>query len=129
MVDATLNRHHLEAYKSVLQAQPAVERQLMEGILGGLRFVRNQMGYHVGHADFIEPVPGHPGGDGGPITAWSWRSLPEPRLEWLPPRGQAWEMTRYQAYQAQLAGHSIGEIFGQAAAFLKLASARATRRA
>jgi hypothetical protein len=31
-------------------------------------------------------------------------------------------MTRYRAYQAELAGHTIGETFGQAAAFLKLAA-------
>jgi hypothetical protein len=44
-----------------------------------------------------------------------------------PVGGRAWEMTRYQAYEAQLAGHSIGETFGRAAAFLKLASAQAIR--
>jgi hypothetical protein len=32
-------------------------------------------------------------------------------------------MTRHQAYQAQLAGHTIGETFTRAAAFLKLAVA------
>ena len=48
--------------------------------------------------------------------------MPEPDLGSLPPRGQAWEMTRYRAYQAQLAGHTIGETFGRAAAFLKLAA-------
>jgi hypothetical protein len=32
-------------------------------------------------------------------------------------------MTRYQAYQAHLAGHTIGETFGRAAEFLKLAAA------
>jgi len=129
MVDATLNRHHLTACDNVIQAQPAAERQLIEGTLSGLRFVRNQMGYHVEPADFIEPAPGHPGGADGPVTAWSWRSLPEPAFAWLPPGGRAWEMTRYQAYEAQLAGHSIGETFARAAAFLKLASARATRHA
>jgi len=34
-------------------------------------------------------------------------------------------MTRYHAYQAQLAGHTVGEVFGPAAAFLKLAAANA----
>jgi len=29
-------------------------------------------------------------------------------------------MTRHRAYQAQLAGHTIGEPFGRAAAFLSL---------
>jgi hypothetical protein len=128
IVDATLYRHHLEAYENVMRAQPAAERQLIAATLGGLRFVRNQMGSHVGHADFIEPARGRPGHDDDVITTWWWRSLPEPTLAWLPPRGQAWEMTRYRAYQAQLAGHSIGETFGLAAAFLKLASAMATRR-
>ena len=35
-------------------------------------------------------------------------------------------MTRYRAYEAQLAGHSVGETFELAAAFLKLAAAEAT---
>jgi hypothetical protein len=34
-------------------------------------------------------------------------------------------MTRYRAYQAQLAGHTIGETFARAAAFLKLTAAHA----
>ena len=35
-------------------------------------------------------------------------------------------MARYRAYQAQLAGHTIGEIFARAAALLKLTAANAT---
>ena len=35
-------------------------------------------------------------------------------------------MTRYRAYEAQLAGHRVGETFELAAAFLKLAAADAT---
>jgi hypothetical protein len=52
--------------------------------------------------------------------------VPEPALTWLAPRGQAWEMTRYRAYQAHLAGQTIGEVFGRAVAFLTLAAANAT---
>jgi hypothetical protein len=52
-------------------------------------------------------------------------AMREPALASLPPRGQAWETTRYRAYQAQLAGRAIGEAFGRAAAFLKLAAANA----
>jgi hypothetical protein len=37
----------------------------------------------------------------------------------------AWETTQYQAYQAHLSGHTIGETFGRTAAFLRLASADA----
>ena len=80
------------------------------------------MRYHLGPADFIQPEESHPGADHGGVMAWRWRPVPEPDLGSLPPRGQAWEMTRHRAYQAQLAGHTIGETFGQAAAFLKLAA-------
>lgn len=127
IVDATLVRHHLEASESVLEAQPPAERRLIDGTLGGLRFVRNQMGYHLDHADFIEPGGSDAGSADGPITAWSWKSVPEPALGCLAPRGQAWEMARYRAYEAHLAGHTVGEVFGRAAAFLKLASGRAAR--
>jgi hypothetical protein len=57
-----------------------------------------------------------------PITAWTWRSLPEPALASLPPRGQEWEMARYRAYQGQLRGRTMRETFGRAAGFLRLAA-------
>jgi hypothetical protein len=126
IVDATLMRYHPEVYEGVMGAQAPAERRRIEGTFAGLRFVRNRMGYYVDHADFIEPGGSRSGSDDGCITTWTWRSLPEPALALLPPRGQAWEMTRYRAYEAQLAGHTIGEIFGRAAVFLKLASAKAT---
>jgi hypothetical protein len=34
-------------------------------------------------------------------------------------------MTRYRAYEAQLAGHRVGDTFTRAAGFLRLAVARA----
>jgi len=118
MVDATLIRYHVEAYETVMAARAPAERRLIEGTFGGLRFVRNQMGYHVDQAEFVKP------GDGC-IVAWSWRSMPEPAVALLPPRGQAWEIARYQAYQAHLAGHTMEEVFAPAAAFLKQVSERA----
>jgi hypothetical protein len=125
MVDATLVRHHPDAYDGVLAGQNPAQRQLVEETLAGLRFVRNQIGDEADLAEFIEPAePGH-GAQRGRITGWTWRSVPEPPLGSLPPRGQAWETTRYRAYQAHLAGHTIGETFGRAAAFLKLAAANA----
>ena len=69
-----------------------------------------------------EPCPD--AGQGG-ITGWKWKPVPAPKLAALSPRRQAWEMTRYQAYQTQLAGHTIGETFARAAAFLKRAAADA----
>jgi hypothetical protein len=126
IVDATLVRHHPEAYDSVMASQAPAERALIEGTLAGLRFVRNRMGQEVDHVDFIHPEVSRPGSGDGRITAWTWNSVPEPTLALLTPRGQAWEMARYRAYQAQLAGHTVGEIFARAAAFLKLTAANAT---
>ena len=79
----------------------------------------------TGHArrEFIEPGDAGPGAGQRRITGWTWKPVPEPALGSLSSCGQAWEMTRYRAYQAQLAGHTIGEIFVQAAWFLKLAAA------
>jgi len=124
IVDATLVRHHPNTYDAVIAALPAAERCAIEGTLAGLRFVRNRMGQEADHVDFINPQPGGPGNDR--IAAWTWKSLPEPALDSLLPRRQAWEMTRYQAYQAELADRTMGEIFGRATAFLKLAAANAT---
>ena len=125
IVDATMVRHHPDAYDAVMAGQVPAERRLIEGTLAGLRFVRNQIGHEADLAEFIEPgAPGHAAGDGR-ITAWTWKLVPEPAVASLPPRGQAWEMTRYRAYQAQLAGHTIAEIFGRATEFLELAAANA----
>jgi len=115
MVDATLVRYHPDAYDGVLAGHAAAERQAIEGTFGGLRFVRNQMGYYLDHADFIQS-------GAGAIAAWTWRPLPEPLLDALPARGQEWELTRYREYQARLAGQPVGETFRRAAAFLRRAS-------
>jgi hypothetical protein len=125
IVDATLVRHHQEAYDAVMAGHTPAERQLIEGTLAGLRFVRNQIGQEADLAEFVEPGAPGPGAGNGRITGWTWKPVPEPALASLPPRGQAWEMTRYRAYQAHLAGRTIGEIFGRATAFLKLAAANA----
>jgi hypothetical protein len=125
IVDGTLVRYHAEAYDAVLASLPAAERRLIEGNLGGLRFVRNRMGHYVDHVDFIQPAAGRAGSRDHPVTAWTWKSVPEPELKPLPPRGRAWEMTRYRAYEAYLAGRSVGEIFGRAAEFLQLTAAKA----
>jgi hypothetical protein len=123
IVDATLVRHHPAAYDAVIAGQSAAGRRLTEGTLAGMRFVRNRIGDEADLAEFIEPCAPGPGTGAGSITDWTWRPVPEPALALLPPRGQAWEMTRYRAYQAHLAGHTVGESFGRAAAFLKLAAA------
>ena len=126
IVDATMMRHHPDAYDGVLTAQAPAERELIEGTFAGLRFVRNRMRHELDHVDFIGPAADRPGRADGPITAWTWKPVPEPTLSALLPRGQEWEMTRYRAYQAYLAGRTTGEIFNRATGFLTLAAAAAT---
>ena len=122
IVDATLVRYYPDEYDNALAAQPPRQRRIIEGTFGGLRYVRNRMGYYADHADFIQPRPEE--GDGGhaPITEWTWRSLAAPTLETLPPRGQEWELSRYHAYQERLGGRPVGETFSLASAFLALVS-------
>lgn len=122
LVDATLVRHHPGPYDRVLTGQSPLQRQLIEGTLGGLRFVRNQAGDPAGLARFIH-APRGPGAGGGRITGWTWKPVTPPSPVSLPPRAQAWEMTRYRAYRAQLAGQTLGESFWRAATFLTLAAA------
>jgi hypothetical protein len=131
IVDATLVRYCPDAYDEVLSDRPGEDRRLIEDTLAGLRFVRNQVG--CGRADFVRRGngPGDAGNGNGPkadaagIADWAWNSMPKPELAGLPPRGRTWEMRRYRAYQGQLAGHTIGETFGRAAAFLREAAAEA----
>jgi hypothetical protein len=125
IVDATLVRHHPDVYDSVMARQPPAERRLIEGTLTGLRFLRNRIGDEADLGEFIEPGEAGQGAGERRITGWTWKPVPEPALTSLPPRGQAWEMTRYRGYQAHLAGHTIGETFGRVTAFLKLAAANA----
>src|SRR5215469_5658399 len=122
IVDATLVRYHPDTYDRVLAGLPAAQRQLTESTFAGLRFVRNRMGYYADHADFIQPKRSDDGDHDAPITAWTWKALPPPPTESLPPRGQEWELSRHQAYQDRLAGRTVGETFNRAAAFLALAS-------
>jgi len=126
IVDATLVRHHPEPYDRVLAGATPAGRRLIEDTLSGLRFVRNRMGHYVDHVDFLDPSAGGSNTADGPITSWQWRSLPEPALTGLSPRGQAWERSRYQAYQARLAGHGVGEVFGRAVEFLNRAASGAS---
>ena len=118
MVDATLIRYRPGIYAGVLARQAAAQRRITEDTFAGLRFVRNRMGYYADHADFIQPLDSRPAVGDGRIAAWTWRSLPEPTLTSLTPRAREWEMTRYRAYQARLAGQPVGETFSQATAFL-----------
>ena len=120
IVDATLVRYYPDEYDAALAGLPAWQRKVTDGTFGGLRFVRNRMGYYADHADFILPRADEAGGD-APITEWIWRSLPPPDMpDTQPPKGQEWEISRHQAYQEFLAGHPVGVTFDRSAAFLDL---------
>jgi len=123
MVDATLVRHHLGVYDAVIEAQAPAERALIEQTLAGLRFVRNRIARDAGLVEVIDTVGA--GAANRRITGWRWKRVPKPALAAIPPNGQAWEMARYRAYRAHLAGRTIGETFGRAVAFLSLTGANA----
>ena len=128
IVDATLVRYHPDTYDAVLAGQPAAKRRTTEGTLAGLRFVRNHMGHHLDPDDFIAPERPRPAGDAR-VPALRWSVLPEPAWALLTPRGQQWEMTRYRAYRARLAGRAVGETLGRAVAFLQEVAASAREAA
>ena len=124
IVDATLVRHYPETYDSALASRTADERAKIEETLAGLRFVRNRIGLEADLTDFVNPrTAGNPAPRERGVGRWMWKPRPEPDLAALSPRGQAWERARYQAYQAQLAGHTISETFGRAASFLNATTA------
>jgi hypothetical protein len=115
LVDATLVRYHLRDYERAL-ASKAVRRRKTEETLEGLRYVRNQLGRSVDPAEFVCPAAG------GDSTAWAWRPLPEPGLGGLAPRARQWELSRYRAYQARLAGRDIARTFARCTEFLAQAA-------
>jgi hypothetical protein len=123
IVDGTFVRYQPDAYDRVLADMPPGERARTEETLAGLRFVRNRIGQDVDHVGFICPKGSRSAADR--VADWRWSPLPEQTFDWLSPRGQEWELTRYQAYQEQLAGHTVGETFTRAASFLRSAAARA----
>jgi hypothetical protein len=69
IVDATLVRHHPEAYDCVLARRATAERRLIEDTLAGLRFVRNQMGSAMHQVYFVRPGAG-PLDPGQRVSGW-----------------------------------------------------------
>lgn len=124
IVDGNLVRYHPESYDGELASRSDASRLEVEETLAGLRFVRNQIGYDIDRADFIGAVAGAAGLPHA--RDWIWTSLPEPTGESMTPRGLAWEMTRYGAYQSRLAGRSVVTTFRCAASFLKVVAAGIT---
>jgi hypothetical protein len=117
IVDATMVRDHVAAYNRALTGLDPAARRAMEGTFSGLRFVRNQMGFHADPADFIQPQDGT-GTPEQPVAAWTWNQVATPVLSPARAGGKGWEMSRYRDYRAQLAGRRIGDVIGTAAGFL-----------
>jgi len=116
MVDATVVRYHPDAYDRVLAGLDPSRRPAAEETLGGLRFVRNWMGYHADPADFVRPQQAAGGGD-MPVAEWTWEPVPAPAAG-PAPQAREWEMGRYRQYRARLAGQPAGRTVGAAVAFL-----------
>jgi hypothetical protein len=116
LVDATLVRYHPRDYEKAL-ASSSVRRRKTEETLEGLRYVRNQLGKSVDPAGFVRADVG----DNGAVT-WTWRPLPEPDLTRLGQRARQWELSRYRAYQARLAGRAVARTFTRCAEFLAQAA-------
>lgn len=119
LVDATLVRYHPRDYEAALASED-VRRRKTEQALEGLRYVRNQLGKSADPAGFVCLTSG----DG--TTAWTWRPQPEPQLGELTPRARRWELSRYHAYQARLAGRGITRTFTRCTDFLAQAASPAS---
>jgi len=122
IVDAAMVRYHPDAYDGVLAEETPMGRRLIEESLAGLRFVRNWIPDEAAVADFVEPGAA---GEYG-VMGWTWRSVARPAVTRRSSGARAWEMARYRAYQARLAGRTLGEVFERAEAFLKRTAAHAT---
>jgi hypothetical protein len=117
IVDAALVRYHSDLYDRVLGGASAADRRLVEESLAGLRFLRNRIRDEAAVSHFVEAGAGHAAGQ-AEVMGWTWKLVAAPSLIGRRPRARAWELARYRAYQAQLAGHSVGEVFVRAEAFL-----------
>jgi hypothetical protein len=126
IVDGTLVRYHPDAYDRELRGRSPEDQAMIEETLAGLRFVRNQMGQDVDHTDFIRPRSPARDSDQRHVRAWTWNQMPEPGCASLSQRGLEWELSRYQAYTARLAGHAVGQTFRAATEFLLAAAALAS---
>ncbi len=124
IIDARLIRQYMDIYDAVLAAHTPAQRSMIEGTLTGLRFVRNQTSNEAIGTDFISPPGGARGQGYGVPAAWHWNQIPEPALGELPDDVRSWERTRYQEYQAWLAGNIVGDVFQRATSFLNLAAVR-----
>jgi hypothetical protein len=119
LVDATLVRYQPRNYEAALAGKDE-RRRKTEETLEGLRYVRNQLGRCADPAQFVDPAAD---GDG---DAWTWRPLPEPGLAEFEPRARQWELSRYHAYQARLAGHDVVGTFARCTEFLAHAATLAS---
>lgn len=126
LVDATLVRYQPLEYENALTCLGPERRRKTEETLTGLRYVRNRLGSSVDPATLIRPFHRSADGDSGTgeaATAWTWNTLPEPDLANLPESSRDWEMSRYRAYQARIAGRDVARVFAGCAGFLGKAAA------
>jgi hypothetical protein len=118
VTDAALARSSPYAYDHMLATLDPASRRATMNTLAGLRFIRNQAGYHADPADFIRPRPGTGNTDDLPPAAWTWH--PAPHTAGAVPRQgkKARDPSLYREYRAQLAGQPVTQSISEAAAFL-----------
>ena len=120
LVDATLVRYHPRDYENTMSRLGQGLRRKTEETLAGLRYVRNQIGHATDPAKLLSP-----GAAAGGKAAWIWSPQPDPSLTDASERAREWELSRYRAYQARLAGRDAVRIFARCTAFLEEAAAAA----
>ena len=125
MVDATLMRYYPGPYSQLLQARPESERLMIEDTFGGLRFVRNQMGYTIDSDQFIDGCPRTDRGLAPQVAAWRWKKVALAERWLASAQQQDWELARYSSYTAQLSGQPIGATFAAASCFAEQVFAQA----
>jgi len=113
IVDATLARHHLDAYDGVMAGQAPPSAGGPSKPWPGSGSCATGSATKPTLPSSSNPLIPAPDSDDRHIQGWTWKQVSEPKLTSPVLRGQAWEMTRYQAYQAQLAGHAIEETFAR----------------
>jgi hypothetical protein len=123
IVDATMVRYHPDSYDLVLATQSLQERELTEQTLAGLRFVRNQMSLDADRSDFIAAPDGAVEAEGQLLSEWVWNPMPSPAGGRSDDLARTWKLSRYDGYQARLAGRTVGGTFDQVVAFLRQATA------
>jgi hypothetical protein len=128
MLDAALVRYHPKVYDDTLDRLGSADQVMTEETLAGLRLVRNRIGESDDVQQFVDP--GTTDWDQfvvGQLADWRWKTVPAPSSGSQSESAQAWEQSRYRAYQTRVAGTALGDTFARCTVFLQAAAGGAMR--